>query len=390
MNVQQLAEYFKEERERQLKIVPSMYWTATAFHKWSLTIPGINGDDNFQTCADAAEFQAKFERTDQTSDWKKCFVVQDSSGLEMLCPDAETILNMLELHDGDRQRRFIDVYAGTFPVATQKEFVNLFRKPVKERTAVFNNLDMEVSDIQEFKDAIGLPKFVRNRSMVNKLKLRNRPIVDRYILITQAGAFTDFHQDFGGTSVWFHMLRGRKTFFLVEPTEENIKKFEKSQKHATESDYWYGDKYGVNIRQVTLEAGQTYFMPGGWIHAVYTHEDAVVVAGSFFDEACISRQLRTFRCEEKIKAGNGNRVAEFLPIHFAYMEEKLLKAVKDCNNNGSDMRSLPDKKQTWIRFQELYAFLDEFKKTGGEVTEETLKPSKKALDDQIGIQARNS
>lgn len=32
------------------------------------------------------------------------------------------------------------------------------------------------------------------------------------------GCFTDFHIDFGGTSVWYHILRGRKVSLGVTPT----------------------------------------------------------------------------------------------------------------------------------------------------------------------------
>ena len=38
--------------------------------------------------------------------------------------------------------------------------------------------------------------------------------------------YTDFHIDFGGSSVWYHILQGRKVFFLIPPTDENLKKYE--------------------------------------------------------------------------------------------------------------------------------------------------------------------
>jgi hypothetical protein len=37
-----------------------------------------------------------------------------------------------------------------------------------------------------------------------------RPAVQRYCLMSPAGAYTDFHVDFGGTTVWYHVLHGRK------------------------------------------------------------------------------------------------------------------------------------------------------------------------------------
>lgn len=34
--------------------------------------------------------------------------------------------------------------------------------------------------------------------------------VQYYCLMSQGGSYTDFHVDFGGTSVWYHILRGKK------------------------------------------------------------------------------------------------------------------------------------------------------------------------------------
>ena len=34
-----------------------------------------------------------------------------------------------------------------------------------------------------------------------------RPLVQRYCLMGVKDSYTDFHVDFGGTSVWYHVLR---------------------------------------------------------------------------------------------------------------------------------------------------------------------------------------
>jgi hypothetical protein len=36
------------------------------------------------------------------------------------------------------------------------------------------------------------------------------PKVQKYCLMSVAGCYTDFHIDFGGTSVWYHIIKGRK------------------------------------------------------------------------------------------------------------------------------------------------------------------------------------
>ena len=36
------------------------------------------------------------------------------------------------------------------------------------------------------------------------------PKVQKYCLMSVKGCYTDFHVDFGGTSVWYHILKGAK------------------------------------------------------------------------------------------------------------------------------------------------------------------------------------
>jgi F-box/leucine-rich repeat protein 10/11 len=44
--------------------------------------------------------------------------------------------------------------------------------------------------------------------------------------MSPAGAYTDFHVDFGGSSVWYHLLSGSKTFLVFPPTLHNTAAFE--------------------------------------------------------------------------------------------------------------------------------------------------------------------
>ena len=47
--------------------------------------------------------------------------------------------------------------------------------------------------------------------------------VQKYCLMSVAGCYTDFHIDFGGTSVWYHIVKGKKVFWLIPPKEANLK-----------------------------------------------------------------------------------------------------------------------------------------------------------------------
>lgn len=41
-----------------------------------------------------------------------------------------------------------------------------------------------------------------------------KPYVQKYCLMSMAGSYTDFHIDFGGSSVWYHILWVRKIFHI--------------------------------------------------------------------------------------------------------------------------------------------------------------------------------
>lgn len=44
----------------------------------------------------------------------------------------------------------------------------------------------------------------------NSLTHMKYPKVQKYCLMSVKNCYTDFHIDFGGTSVWYHILKGSK------------------------------------------------------------------------------------------------------------------------------------------------------------------------------------
>jgi len=45
--------------------------------------------------------------------------------------------------------------------------------------------------------------------------------------MSPAGSYTDFHIDFGGSSVWYHVVSGHKIFLLAPPTPYNWSLYER-------------------------------------------------------------------------------------------------------------------------------------------------------------------
>ena len=73
------------------------------------------------------------------------------------------------------------------------------------------------------------PKYLRDShtDATNVLATMKYPKVRKYVLMSVAGCYTDFHIDMGGSSVWYHVLRGEKIFWLVPPTEQNLRIYER-------------------------------------------------------------------------------------------------------------------------------------------------------------------
>ena len=104
------------------------------------------------------------------------------------------------------------------------------------------------------------------------------PSFMNYCLIGTKGSYTDWHIDLGGTSVWYHIHRGKKIFILVEPSEANLKLYTEYDKRSDENSWqgfvefctWKGVDCHPQI--LTLIEGSTVFIPSGWIHCVFTPE----------------------------------------------------------------------------------------------------------------------
>lgn len=64
-------------------------------------------------------------------------------------------------------------------------------------------------------------------------------------------------------------------FWLIPPTEKNLQLYEKWVLSGKQSDVFFGDTVEKCAR-VYLTAGNTFFIPTGWIHAVYTPTDVII------------------------------------------------------------------------------------------------------------------
>ncbi|EJK66427.1 hypothetical protein THAOC_12660 [Thalassiosira oceanica] len=134
-----------------------------------------------------------------------------------------------------------------------------------------------------------------------------RPRVSKYCLMSASGSYTDYHIDFGGTAVWYHVHTGAKIFYFIEPTKDNLNIFAtwatSAFSHSARKEMLCDriTQAGGKVYQVTLKAGETLFIPSGWIHAVYTPMDSLVFGGNFIHEHSLEMQLRIYKLEIRMR-----------------------------------------------------------------------------------------
>ncbi len=216
---------------------------------------------------------------------------------------------------------------------SMKEWEEYYTSP--NRTKKLNVISLEFS-YTKLEPHVIAPKVVRQIDWIdsvwprhlkedqtettNDMRFMKYPKVQKYCLMSVKGCFTDFHIDFGGTSVWYHIIKGKKVFWLIPPTETNLKTYENWTLSGRQGDVFFGDiveKCGM----ITLEAGNTFFIPSGWIHAVFTPEDSLVFGGNFLHSFAIEKQIRVAQIEEMTKVPQKFRFPFFTELQWYALDK---------------------------------------------------------------------
>ncbi|GMT07937.1 hypothetical protein PENTCL1PPCAC_30111, partial [Pristionchus entomophagus] len=148
------------------------------------------------------------------------------------------------------------------------------------------------------------------------------PRVEHYCLMSASSSYTGFHIDFTGSSVWYHVLRGTKVFFLVEPTAANITAYEK---YLDKKDTRFFGVIVTKCSRVTVNQGETLLIPAGWIHSVYTPEDSLVFGGNFIHARSIRMQQTITAHEEKLKLKKHLKYPQVDAVAFFYVDNLVKK-----------------------------------------------------------------
>ncbi|KAL7889669.1 hypothetical protein AOLI_G00019270 [Acnodon oligacanthus] len=237
-------------------------------------------------------------------------------GLGIKMPDPDFSVNDVKTFVGSR--RMIDV----MDVATQKgiemsmaQWARYYETPTSQRVKLYNVISLEFSHTK-LENLVNRPTTVdmidwvdnmwprhlkeRQRDSTNAIIDMQYPKVQKYCLMSVQGCYTDFHIDFGGTSVWYHILRGGKVFWLIPPTPQNLELYENWVLSGKQGDIFLGDK-ATDCQRIELKQGYTFIIPSGWIHAVYTPVDTLVFGGNFLHSFNIPMQLNIYSIEDRTR-----------------------------------------------------------------------------------------
>uniref|UniRef100_A0A3Q1ELD4 [histone H3]-dimethyl-L-lysine(36) demethylase n=1 Tax=Acanthochromis polyacanthus TaxID=80966 RepID=A0A3Q1ELD4_9TELE len=188
-------------------------------------------------------------------------IFETAEGLGIQMPDPDFSVSDVKLFVGSR--RIVDV----MDVNTQKgiemsmaQWRRYYETPPSEREKLYNVISLEFShtrlenlvkrpasvDLIDWVDNMW-PRHLkeRQRDSTNAIIDMHYPKVQKYCLMSVQGCFTDFHIDFGGTSVWYHILRGGKVFWLIPPTPQNLEMYENWVLSGKQGDIFLGDNLGA-------------------------------------------------------------------------------------------------------------------------------------------------
>ena len=240
--------------------------------------------------------------------------------LDMVIPKGLTVRAVAELYGPEERVEVIDVKSqqGEDKRWTMQKWADYYETAGSK--VVRNVISLEVSQSKLGK-LIRRPKIVRDLDLQDSVwpedlkALGEYPKVQFYCLMSVADCYTDFHIDFGGSSVYYHILKGKKTFFFIPPKDKHLKKYEEWCNSPAQDSTFLGDQTKECYR-VDLSEGDTMLIPSGWIHAVWTPKDSLVIGGNFLTRLNYGMQIKIAKIEKDTKVPRKFRYPFFQKIQW--------------------------------------------------------------------------
>ncbi|KAK3610617.1 hypothetical protein CHS0354_009076 [Potamilus streckersoni] len=266
-------------------------------------------------------------------------LVEKKDGLGLTVPPSNFSIQDVENYVGSmREIDVIDVARQEDYKMLMREWTEYYNSPNRDK--IFNVISLEFSGTK-LTELVVPPTIVRELSWVSNGVWPDqlpedcpytKPEVQKYCLMGVRDSYTDFHIDFGGTSVWYHVLRGEKIFYMIRPTVANLALYESWLSSSNQSEMFLGDQVD-NCYKCTIKQGQTVFIPTGWIHAVFTPIDSLVFGGNFLHSYNIPLQSEVYEIERRMHTPEKYLFPSFETINW-YAAKHILDILRDHIEDG--------------------------------------------------------
>jgi F-box/leucine-rich repeat protein 10/11 len=292
---------------------------------WNTTKSVSPGAPDFESLVEEATSQEMFdellehhpERDTHIEETPDCG--QDL--LDMVIPQGLTVRAVAELYGPEERVEVIDVKSqqGEDKRWNMQKWADYYESTELDKP-VRNVISLEVSQ-SRLGRLIKRPKVVRDLDLQDSVwpeelkAVGDYPKVQFYCLMSVADCYTDFHIDFGGSSVYYHILKGKKTFFFIPPKDKHLKKYEEWCNSPAQDSIFLGNQTKECYR-VDLSEGDTMLIPSGWIHAVWTPENSLVIGGNFLTRLNYGMQIKILGIEKETKVPRKFRYPFFQKIQW--------------------------------------------------------------------------
>lgn len=130
------------------------------------------------------------------------------------------------------------------------------------------------------------PSFLPARFYLHPHVIDSDPTTTRYpasgIYISPRGAVTKLHADSGLTNAVLCQVHGRKQCFLISPAQAHLfPDLKERRPEPLDSPRLRGSYAGAHVLETTLQPGDVLFIPGCWLHEVYTLNTSVSLTYNF-------------------------------------------------------------------------------------------------------------
>ncbi|XP_057185976.1 lysine-specific demethylase 7B [Triplophysa rosa] len=289
-----------------------------------------SGDEIFEHMQGSQVTQRYLERYG----FRYPIAVARMEGLGLRLPPPDFSVRDVERYVGsDKVIDVIDVARQADSKIKLSTFVKYYYS--SQRPKVLNVISLEFSDTK-MSELVVVPDIAQKMSWVENYwpddSYFPKPFVQKYCLMGVKDSYTDFHIDFGGTSVWYHVLWGEKIFYLIKPTPANLALYEEWSSSPNQSEVFFGDKVDKCYKCVVRQ-GTTLFIPTGWIHAVLTSQDCMAFGGNFLHNLNIGMQLRCYEMERRLKTPDLFKFPYFEAICW-YVAKNLLETLKESREEN--------------------------------------------------------